>query len=137
MATKTPARTRVLIKRTEHPHIVKSADTLKGEPRIEETRIPVLQIFDMVLGGISVDEIMADFPILTRAQIHDAVSYGYDHPDEMESYRERGKLRSIMRDHDLVKVNSFLIPRRFLKPSDIPAGATAYTWETLPPQEDE
>lgn len=65
------------------------------------------------------------------------MSYAYDHPDEMAYYRERGKLRSIMQDLDLVKVNSFLIPRAHLKPSDIPEGAAVYTWETLPPQEDE
>jgi uncharacterized protein (DUF433 family) len=137
MATEAPAKTRAPIERTEHPHIVKSADTLGGMPRIEDTRIPVVQVFDMVVGGISVDEIVSGFPILTRAQIHDAVSYGYDHPDEMEENRERQKLRNIMKKYDMVYVNSFLIPRELIKPSDIPEGATVYTWETLPLQEDE
>jgi hypothetical protein len=55
----------------------------------------------------------------------------------MHFHRERHKLRHIMRDHDMVLVNSFLIARSRLKPSDIPEGATVYTWETLPRQEDE
>src|SRR5688572_9228952 len=91
--TATIPKTRAPIERTEHPHIVKSADTLGGEPRVEDTRMPVLQIFDMAEYGMSVAEIIADFPFLTPAQVHDAISYGYDRPDEMEFHRERHKLR--------------------------------------------
>ena len=131
-------KTKAPIQRTEHPHIVKSEGTLGGEPRIEETRISVLQVFELFVGGSTVKEIAEMFlPPLTPAQIHDAISFAYDHPDEMAFHRDRHKLRTIMREHDLVKVNSFLIPRTRLTPSDVPDGATVYTWETLPPQEDE
>ena len=43
MATTTTseAKPRAPIERTEHPHVVKSADTLGGEPRVEDSRIPV------------------------------------------------------------------------------------------------
>jgi uncharacterized protein (DUF433 family) len=137
MTIQTETKPRAPIERTEHPHIVKSADTLGGEPRIEETRISVLLVFDMFEGGTPIDEIRAAYPDLSLAQIYDAISYGHDHPDERHFHRERHKLRNIMRDHDMVLVNSFLIARSRLKPSDIPEGATVYTWETLPRQEDE
>jgi hypothetical protein len=39
-----------------------------------------------------------------------------------------------MREQDLVMVNSRLISRAELKPSDVPDGTTVYTWETLPPE---
>ena len=88
---------RAPIERTEHPHVVKSADTLGGEPRIEGTRISVLQLFDMAEHGMSAEEIVADFPFLTLAQVHDALSYAYDHPDELAFHREQHKLRNIMK----------------------------------------
>ena len=125
------------IERTEHPHVVKSADTLGGEPRVEDSRIPVRQLFNLFEAGWTIAEIMEDFPPLTPAQIHDAISYAHDHPDEMAYHAERHKLRNIMRDLDLVYVNSFLIERERLRPEDVPPGAVVYTWETLPKQEDE
>jgi uncharacterized protein (DUF433 family) len=65
MATIAP--TRAPIKRTEHPHVVKSADTLGGEPRVVDTRISVHQLYDMAEYGMSVAEMIADFPYLTPA----------------------------------------------------------------------
>jgi len=137
MATQIPTKPRVPIERTEHPHIVKSVDTLGREPRVEDTRLSVLQIFEMFQAGMSANEIAADFPFLTPAQIYDAVSYAHDHPDEMDYHRERHKLRNIMKTLDMVYVGSRLIPRRLLKPSDVPEGVPVYTWETLPPHEDD
>ena len=128
---------RAPIERTEHPHVVKSADTLGGEPRVEDSRIPVRQVFNLFEAGWSVAEIMADFPPLTPAQIHDALSYAHDHPDEMAFHEERHTLRNIMREQDVVYVAGRLIDRNLLKPSDVPPGAVVYTWETLPKEFDE
>ena len=80
MATTSPTPTRAPIERTEHPHVVKSADTLGGEPRVEDTRIPVRMIYNMVEADWPLAEITEHFPDLSRAQIYDALSYAYDHP---------------------------------------------------------
>lgn len=64
MATEAPSKPRAPIERTEHPHVVKSADTLRGEPRIEDTRIPVLQVFEMVEGGSPSMRSSRGFPTL-------------------------------------------------------------------------
>ena len=77
-------------------------------------------------------EIMDRFPDLTPAQIHDALSYAYDHPEEIAFYVEENKIRTVMRKNDLIYVNSTLIPRKRLRPADIPPDAAVYTWETLP-----
>ena len=45
------------VERTEHPHIVRSADTLGGEPRVEGTRIPVRQILQIFEAGTPAEEI--------------------------------------------------------------------------------
>jgi hypothetical protein len=63
--------TRTTIGRTEHAHLLKDGG-LEGQPRIDDQRISVLQHFDMCISG---------WPF---AEIHDAISDGYDHPDEMD-----------------------------------------------------
>ncbi len=132
MAATTPPPIRAPIERTEHPHVVRSADTLGGEPRVEGTRIPVRQLANLFAAGWSIDEIVDDFPPLTPAQIHDALSYAHDHPDEMAFHEERHKLRTIMREQDVVYVAGRLVDRARLDPTDTPPGVTVYTWETLP-----
>jgi uncharacterized protein (DUF433 family) len=124
------------IERTEHPHIVKSAGVMGGFPRIEDTRLSVLQIFRMYEAGHPIAKLAEDY-VLTPAQVHDAISYGYDHPDELAAHEARHTLRSVLQRADMVYVEGRLIPRRALKEGDIPPGAQAYTWETLPAELDE
>jgi uncharacterized protein (DUF433 family) len=133
----TTATTRAPIERTEHPHIVKSADTLGGEPRVDGTRIPVRQIVALFEAGTTADEMMASYPPLTRSQIFDAISYAYDHPDEMAFHEERHKIRNIMKAHDLVLIDHRLVPRDRFNPADFPPETPVYTWETLPPELEE
>jgi uncharacterized protein (DUF433 family) len=138
MATTTqPTKPPAPIERTEHPHVVKSADSMGGEPRVDGWRMPVRQLYNMVEAGESVDDILESFPFLTRAQVHDALSYAYDHPDEMAYHEERHKLRNVMKKHDMVLVGNRLIFREQLTPADVPPDATVYTWETLPEGFDE
>jgi uncharacterized protein (DUF433 family) len=132
----TATTTRTTIERTEHPHVIKGGG-LGGQPRIDDQRISVLMIYEMYRHGMPIDEILDGYPTLTPAQVHDAISYAYDHPDEMAELLEHRKLRSVLKRHDMVYVEGRLIPRRALKESDIPAGATAYTWETLPEEMNE
>ena len=138
MATETAAaKPRAPIERTEHPHVVKSADTLGGEPRVVDSRIPVRQLYNLFEAGWTIAEIMEDFPPLTPAQIHDAISYAHDHPDEMAFHEERHKLRNVMKKHDVVYVGGRLIARSQLRDADIPPGVPVYDWETLPQELDE
>ena len=135
--TQATEKPRAPIERTEHPHVVKSADTLGGEPRVEGTRIPVRQIAAMFAAGTTVDELMRSYPPLTPAQIHDAVSYAFDHPEEMSYHEERHRLRSILRRHNLIYYRGrLLLPQQF-EALDLPPDAVYYTWETLPPELDE
>ena len=137
MATTTrPETERAPIERTEHPHIVKSAGTLGGEPRIEDSRFAVRHVLDYVESGMTPGEI-AEKWALSLAQVHDALSYAYDHPEEIAHYPDENKPRTVMRKHDNVYVEGRLIGRERLRPEDVPPGATVYTWETLPGWEDE
>ena len=124
------------IERTEHPHVIKGGG-LGGQPRIDDQRISVLQLYDLYRTGMSVEEIRASYPTLTTAQVLDALSYAFDHPDEMAGWQESLKLRSLLRDYEMAYVDGRLIPREALETIDVPPDAKVYTWETLPEDLDE
>jgi uncharacterized protein (DUF433 family)/predicted HTH domain antitoxin len=71
-------------------HIVSTPDVLGGKPRIAGHRIRVL---DIVIWhekrGLSPDEILDLYPGLTLADVYAALTYYFDHPDEIESEIQR------------------------------------------------
>ncbi|CAG0947481.1 hypothetical protein ANRL1_04175 [Anaerolineae bacterium] len=71
---------------TEHPHIYMSEKMHNGEPTVRGTALTVRTIVECTHIGESVDEILEAYPILTRAQVYDALSYYYDHAEEIEKY---------------------------------------------------
>lgn len=50
-------------------------DILHGKPCIKGTRIPVYLIVSLVAEGVSVDEIIKDYPSITPEDIKAAVKY--------------------------------------------------------------
>lgn len=75
--------------RTDHPHIVKVRGVGSGEPVILGTRIMVRTVVEQYRLGSSVEDILWDFPQLSSAQIHDALSYYHDHKEEMDRLLEQ------------------------------------------------
>ncbi|XGI82766.1 DUF433 domain-containing protein [Halorutilales archaeon Cl-col2-1] len=69
--------------------VVKTEDTLGGEPRLEGRRVSVIQIADMVIKNGESPEYVADQLELGLDEVHEALAYYYRHPDEMEKIRER------------------------------------------------
>jgi uncharacterized protein (DUF433 family) len=69
----------------QHPYVVRSPDVCGGRPVIRETRIPVQIIVGYYKLGMTVDEILAEIPHLTAAQVFDALSYYHDHQAEIEA----------------------------------------------------
>lgn len=67
-----------------HPYISKRIGVCGGRSVIDETRIPVWSIIKWHKIGMSVEDIIREFPQLTPSQIHDAFSYYYDNQDEIE-----------------------------------------------------
>ncbi len=72
--------------RTEHPHIVRLEGIRGGEPVIKGTSISVRTIVERTRLGDKPEQIVADYPYLTLAQVYDALSYYYEHPQEIEQY---------------------------------------------------
>ncbi len=67
-----------------HPHVFRIKDICGGRDIIAGTRIPVWSIIKWYKLGLSVEEVMREFPQLTPSQVHDAFSYYYDNPKEIE-----------------------------------------------------
>lgn len=120
------------IQQTAYPHVVKRADTRGGEPIVAGTSLAVRHVLRLYRElGRAPASIARDYG-LTEAQVHGALSYALDHPEEIASFEDANKIRSVMREQDLVLVGDRLIPRRRLDARTIPDGTNVYTWETLP-----
>ena len=56
-----------------------------GQPVVGGTRIRVGIILGCYRQGMSVEEIVQQYPALKPADVHDALAYAYDHLDEIEA----------------------------------------------------
>ena len=68
--------------------IVADDDVLHGLPRIEGTRISVIHVYDMVVGGSEPAEV-ADALDVALGRVYEALAYYSAHHDEMRAIRER------------------------------------------------
>lgn len=66
------------------PYVTSAPDVCGGRPTIQGTRIPVKTIVGYHKLGLPVDEILDGLPALTAAQVYAALSYYYDHQEEIE-----------------------------------------------------
>ena len=74
--------------KTEHPHIVRIEGVCGGEPVIDGLRVTVRHVATLYRQGESIAEIASALD-LTEAQIVHALSYFFDHSDEIEAFIAR------------------------------------------------
>lgn len=78
MATSSP--------KLEHPYVTRIPGRCGGRPVIRGTRFPVSSVVSYVLRqGTTPEELVEEFPHLTLAQVYDALSYYYDHRDQIDA----------------------------------------------------
>ncbi|HOB97567.1 MAG TPA: DUF433 domain-containing protein [Verrucomicrobiota bacterium] len=70
---------------TEHSYVACAKGVCGGEPVIRGTRTAVRIIAENWRAGLSPEEIQAEYPHLTLAQVFDALSYAEDNPEEMDA----------------------------------------------------
>lgn len=71
--------------KVRHPHIVSRKGYCGGSPVIAGTKFPVRSVVRYVLRqGMTPEELVAEFPHLSLAQVYDALSYYYDHQKEVD-----------------------------------------------------
>jgi len=96
------ATTRSAHPKIKHPYITRRKDTCGGKPIIAGTRMKVSQIaIEYEKMGMSPDEIVRAHPHLTLGQVHDALSYYYDHIKEIDRQiaEERKMVERMMKGH--------------------------------------
>jgi uncharacterized protein (DUF433 family) len=68
-----------------HPHIMVRKGCCGGSPVIADTKFPVRSVVSYVLRqGMTPEELVAEFPHITLAQVYDALAYYYDNQREIE-----------------------------------------------------
>jgi uncharacterized protein (DUF433 family) len=68
--------------KTDHPHIVRLAGVCSGEPIIDGLRVTVRHVVTLHRRGETILD-MADALSITEAQVFHALSYFFDHRDEI------------------------------------------------------
>ena len=76
-----------------YPHIVKTPGVRGGKARIDGTRIAVADVAIAYQQGHTPAEIQTLFSSrpLTPAEVHAALAYHYDHPEELDAYLQRSE----------------------------------------------
>lgn len=67
-----------------HPYVERRPGVQGGRPVIRNSRFPVSSIVQHYRRGLSVENILQEFPDLCPAEVHDALSYYYDHRAELD-----------------------------------------------------
>ncbi len=68
-----------------HPYISSKQEIGAGRPIISGTRTRVANIVAYYKLGFSPEELAREFPHLSLSQIHDALSYYYEHRKELDN----------------------------------------------------
>ena len=72
------------VTQTTHPYIVRIAGVQGGEPITRNGYVTVRTIVEQTRLGTTPEEMLTGYPPITLAEIYDALSYYYDHTEEME-----------------------------------------------------
>jgi uncharacterized protein (DUF433 family) len=74
-----------------YSHITKAPDVCGGRACIDNTRIRVLDVAVLDRAGHTPSEIREAYPTLSLAQVYAALSYAYEHPEEIAAQLEEDR----------------------------------------------
>lgn len=69
----------------DYRNIERAPDRCGGQPVVAGTRIRVATILSAYRLGMTVEEIVQQYPGLKPADVHDALAFAYDHLEEVEA----------------------------------------------------
>ena len=78
-------------KATKHPYVVCSPRMHRGEPTISGSAITVRTVVERTRLGDTPEQIVEAYPVLTLAQVYDALGYYYDHSGEIEGHIQENR----------------------------------------------
>ena len=73
------------------PQIVKTEDVLGGDPRIENHRIGVYQVYQQYVESDKTPEAIATSYDISVAKVHAALAYAFSNSDEMREIEARNQ----------------------------------------------
>jgi uncharacterized protein (DUF433 family) len=76
--------------KTVYSHITKP-DVCGGKACIDGTRIRVMDIVSLMRQGYAPERMLEAYPSLNLARVHAALSYYYEHPDEIDASFAEGR----------------------------------------------
>jgi len=110
--------------KTEHPHIVMRPGARQPVATIAGTGLDVWAIVGHYRSGLSPDEIAQKWA-LSLAQVYDALSYYYDHPQEIDAILERRDIGEAEAQSLQERVSALLARRSGLSSSEVSARVKA------------
>lgn len=66
-------------------NIEKAPDRCGGRAVVAGSRIRVSLLLHCYRDGMTIEEIVQQYPHLRPADVHDALAYAYEHPEEIEA----------------------------------------------------
>jgi len=67
-----------------YKYILQDPDIRSGRPVVQGTRIAVHDVLGLFLAGAGVEEIIREFPMLTRSQVYECLAFYEDHKAEVD-----------------------------------------------------
>lgn len=71
--------------KTVYSHVTKQAGVRGGRACTDDTRIAVVDVVGLLKQGKTAEQMLLAYPALNLAQVHAAISYYYEHKDEVEA----------------------------------------------------
>lgn len=72
------------MQKLDYRNVGRDAVSCGGQPVIGGTRIRVATILTCYRHGMSVEEIVQQYPQIKPSDVHDALAYAYEHIEEIE-----------------------------------------------------
>jgi uncharacterized protein (DUF433 family) len=94
---------------TDRSHIVRIQGVCGGRPIIDGTRISVKTVVGWIRLGMSPQEIIEQYPLLSAAQVADALAYYGDHPEEIDA--EFAEEQRVL-DLEMPRMQQMVVSRR-------------------------
>ena len=80
-------------RKIKHPYVTIVTEVKGGSPVIVGTRTKVMDIaVRYEFGGMTPDQIIEQFSHLTLAQVHDSLSYYYEHKCELDAAYKKDQI---------------------------------------------
>lgn len=96
------------VTKTEHPHIVVVHGTGGDEAVVKGTRLSVALLAGLLNRGETPEGLLSLYPSLSSAALYDALSYYFDHKEEIDREIQTGSpaqvLGELRGDADMVEV---------------------------------